>query len=282
MINQNSFGNDTNTLYIVPTPIGNLEDITIRALRILNEVTTIFCEDTRVTRKLLSHYEIKSHLHSYHEHNKEYAITKVLKSLVEGDIALVSDAGMPAISDPGYNLISKAKDEGFNVVVLPGASAFLLGLVFSNFNSEEFKYVGFLPKQPTKRTQKLHNLVHGECSSVFYESPHKILNTLEELNEISGSVKLTLGRELTKKFEQYIEGTPLEILNYLKVKGVKGEFIVVVHPEVEKNSSLSIYEQVLEQEQLGIDRKKAIKDVANRNNIMKNEVYQLFVEEKND
>ena len=216
-------------LYIVATPIGNLEDITLRALRVLKEVDIIVCEDTRHTKILLNKYEIVKPLLSYHSHSGVSKVQKVIDELKSGkDLALVSDAGTPGISDPGYAVVKAAIEEGIEVVPLPGASAFLTALMVAGFPINHFLYLGFLPVKKGRQTLFL-SLKEEKNTVVFYESTYRIIKTLREMTEyLGGDREIMIGRELTKKFEEFKRGTIEEI--YLEMKDVKpkGEFVVIL------------------------------------------------------
>ncbi len=278
---QKSFKNSKQTLYIIPTPIGNLEDITIRTLNTLKELDVLYCEDTRLTRKLLNRYEIQITTKAYHEHNKDKGNSDVLRDLESGiDVGLVSDAGMPGISDPGYELIKVVSDAGYNVVVLPGASAFLVALIRSNFPNNEFKYLGFLGTNKRQKEEKLKALVNDNVTSIFYESPHKLLNTLKKLVELDEKRVVTVARELTKLNEEYVKGTTVDVLEHFTENTIKGEFVIVVepHPEQEVEFDISIEEHVNHLISAGTTKKEAIKMVAKARKMKKNDVYKLFID----
>jgi 16S rRNA (cytidine1402-2'-O)-methyltransferase len=216
-------------LYIVSTPIGNLEDITLRALRILKEADFIASEDTRHTGLLLHHYNIDARFISFHEYNKLQRTPELLEMLRQGkSIALTSDAGTPGISDPGFYLIRAAIEKGYPVIPIPGASALLSALVISGLPSDHFVFEGFLPKRDGRRTKKLKALAEQERTIVFFESPHRVLRTLEQLKEILGDRRVVLARELTKKFEETIRGTISEVLDKLKGRTIRGEVALIV------------------------------------------------------
>ncbi len=278
---QKSFKNSKATLYIIPTPIGNLEDITIRTLNILKEVDVLYCEDKRVTQKLLNRYEIQVPTKSYHEHNKDKMETSFIHDLENyNKIGLVSDAGMPGISDPGYDIIKKVTELDYNVVVLPGASAFLVALIRANFPNNEFKYYGFLGTNKRQKTEKLNQIIYGDETAVFYESPHKLLSTLKTIINIDPCTKLTVARELTKLNEEYITGTVYDIFNHFSINPIKGEFVIVVEP-IEKEiegCDLTVEEHVYKLIDLGQSKNEAIKEVAKLRKMKKNEVYKLFIE----
>lgn len=279
---QKSFKNTENSLYIIPTPIGNLEDITIRTLNILKEIDVLYCEDKRVTQKLLNRYEIKVTTKSYHEHNKDRANAEIITDLENGQlVGLVSDAGMPGISDPGYEIIEQVtKQTDFNVVVIPGASAFLVGIIRANFPNNEFKYYGFLGTNKRQKREKLEQLCYGNETGVFYESPHKLLSTLKEINAISTEVNLTVCRELTKLNEEYIKGSVKDIFNHFSINPIKGEFVIVVEPLAKEDEEINL--TIEEQFELligqGQTKNDAIKQIAKARNMKKNDVYQLFVD----
>lgn len=218
------------TLYIVSTPIGNLEDISPRAVRILSEVHLIAAEDTRATRILLDHFRIKNHIISYHDYNERHRSQELISRLRSGkSIALVSDAGTPAVSDPGYRLIREAIRENIAVVAVPGASAFLSALIVSGAPVESFIFEGFLPHKKGRKT-KLNQLAQENRTIVLYESPHRLLRTLNDIHSILGNRFIVLARELTKKFEEIQRGTVAELLERIRSRPVKGEFVIVVFP----------------------------------------------------
>jgi 16S rRNA (cytidine1402-2'-O)-methyltransferase len=216
-------------LILIPTPIGNLEDITLRSLRMLKEVDAILAEDTRQTLKLLNHYQINKPLWSYHAHNEHKNIAHLVKELASGKmLALVSDAGTPAISDPGFLLVRECLKEGIAVECLPGATAFVPALVKSGLPSDAFIFLGFLPEKKGRQTA-FQQLSAIEYTMIFYESPHRILKTLTQLGEYLGSDRTaSVSRELTKMFEQTVNGSLAELLQYFSTHPIKGEFVIVV------------------------------------------------------
>ena len=216
-------------LYVIPTPIGNLEDITLRAIRLLKEVDLVLAEDTRTTKKLFSHYEINTKLSSFHMHNEHKVLSKYISRLKRGEIfALVSDAGTPSISDPGFLLIRECLIEGIEVDCFPGATAFVPSLVNSGLPNEKFVFEGFLPVKKGRQT-RLKLLAEEERTMVFYESPHRIIKTLSQFLEyFSEERKVSISREISKMFEETIRGTTSEVLNYFEQKKTKGEFVIVV------------------------------------------------------
>jgi len=216
-------------LYVIPTPIGNLEDITLRAIRLLKEVDLVLAEDTRTTKKLFSHYEINTKLSSFHMHNEHKVLSKYISRLKGGEtLALVSDAGTPAISDPGFLLIRECVIEDIEVDCLPGATAFVPALVNSGLPNEKFVFEGFLPVKKGRQT-RLKLLAEEERTMVFYESPHRIIKTLAQFSEyFSEERKVSVSREISKMFEETIRGTTSEVLHYFEQKKPKGEFVIIV------------------------------------------------------
>ncbi|KGP89927.1 16S rRNA methyltransferase [Pontibacillus chungwhensis BH030062] len=272
-------------LYIVPTPIGNLEDITYRALRILSEVDEIAAEDTRQTKKLLTHFDLHTPLTSYHEHNKYNREDYLLHALQSGKkIAIVSDAGMPGVSDPGFEIVKRAIEEDISVVVLPGANAALCALVGSGLDTTRFSFYGFLPRKKKERKEELERLSKDSGTLVFYESPHRLKEMLKALHEGLGNRQVVLARELTKKYEEYIRGTASEVLEWAHTEQVRGEFCIIVEgrqsEEVENEASwwddLSLIEHVEHYIERGQSSKDAIKQVSVDRKMPKREVYQAY------
>lgn len=273
-------------LYLVPTPIGNLEDMTFRAIRVLKEADLIAAEDTRQTVKLLNHFEISTPLTSYHEHNKRESGVKILEEIKNGKtVALVSDAGMPAISDPGYDLVVEALAENITVIALPGANAALTALIASGLPTDHFYYYGFLPRGKKERVAELERLQVIVDPIIFYEAPHRLKETLTAIEKVLGDRKASLSRELTKKFEEYIRGTLTELIQWADEETIRGEFCIVVEGankqemQEQKNwwDDLQIKEHVdyyIEKE--GLRSKDAIKRVADERGLPKREVYQSF------
>ncbi len=279
MNRQKSFENDKPTLYLVATPIGNLKEMTFRAVEILKSVNYIAAEDTRNTIKLLNYFEISTKLISHHEHNIVSSIPKIINLLKEGNhIALVSDAGYPAISDPGYELVKEVIDNDFNVVPISGANACLNALVVSGISPQPFLFYGFLDHQDKKKKKELENLKLYKETIVFYEAPHRIKKTLTLMLSILGNRKIALAREITKKHEEINRGTVEEILKI--VDTMKGEMVIIVEGnsndvgEVEYLQSID--EHVNEYIEKGMSTKDAIKEVAKQRNVAKNIVYQEY------
>lgn len=276
------------TLYIVPTPIGNLEDITLRALRTLKSVHIIAAEDTRNTKKLMNYFEIDKPLFSYHEHNKQARESNMLDKLINGDdIALVSDAGMPAISDPGSDIVAAAIERELNVVVLPGANAALCALVGSGLSTDQFYFYGFLPRKKKERDAELTRLKKVQATLLLYESPHRLKETLKVLYSHLGERNISIARELTKRYEEYIRGTVEEVLAWAETpeKNIRGEFCLVIEgssEEQEEMQSLWWAKLSLEEHvnyyitEMSMRSKEAIKQVAEERKMPKREVYQAF------
>ena len=269
-------------LYIVATPIGNLEDITLRALNILREVDLIAAEDTRQTLKLLNHFEITKPLISYHRHNEEVKSDILIEKIKKGEnIALVSDAGTPGICDPGESVIKKAIEENIEVIPIPGACAMVNALIASGIETKEFCFLGFLPLNKKLRKEKLEEIKKANKTTIIYEAPHKMKATLEDLKEVIENRKVVLARELTKIHEQFIRGNIDELLN--KIDDLKGEMILIIEAtqqiEDEKNEFeyLSLEEHYKYYEKQGLNKKEIIKKIANDRKVSKNEIYMKFI-----
>ena len=221
------------TLYIVATPIGNLEDITFRAIRILKEVPLVLAEDTRHSRLLMDHYDIRTPMESYHDFNKEKVTPKYVEYLKNtGDIALVSDAGTPGVADPAFNLVRECVREKIPVLAIPGPSAMITALVSSGLPTDRFRFENFSPKKSAQRLHMLEELKEtADSTMIFYASPHNLLKFLEEIKTVYGEITIALMRELTKKFEEHLVGTPSELLAHYKERVPKGEFVLLFHPQ---------------------------------------------------
>ncbi len=270
-------------LYIVATPIGNLEDITLRAIRILKEVDIIAAEDTRHTLKLLNHLEISKPLISYHRHNEEERSEDLIKYLKEGkNIALVSDAGTPVISDPGEEVIKEAIKEGIEIIPIPGACALINALIVSGFNAKEFIFIGFLPLNNKLRKEKMEEIKNETKTIIIYEAPHKLKTTLEEFKENIPERNIVLAKELTKIHESFYRGKASELLEICD--NVKGEFIIVIegaekkeNEEKEFLNKLDVKEHYKYYENQGLDKKEIIKKIAKDRKLAKNEIYKMFL-----
>ena len=272
------------TLYLVATPIGNLEDITFRAIRILKEVDLIAAEDTRQTLKLLNYYEINKPLISYHRHNEEVKQEVLIQKLKEGqNIALVSDAGTPVISDPGEVIVKEALKENITVIPIPGACALINALIASGLDTKEFSFYGFLSLNKKLRKEKLQEIRKENKTIILYEAPHKLTSTLKDLLEILEDRKIVIARELTKIHEEFLRGTASEILeNYPEPKG---EHIILIggnkikeETEEQKNiKEMTIEEHYKYYEKQGFTKNEIIKKIAKDKGVNKNEIYQLFI-----
>jgi 16S rRNA (cytidine1402-2'-O)-methyltransferase len=281
------------TLYLVATPIGNLEDITLRALRILKEVDIIACEDTRQTQKLLNHYAITTRTTSYHEHNEQQRAAELVQQMQAGaSVALVTDAGMPGISDPGYRLITLAIRHQIPVVPVPGASAFLSALVASGLPTDSFRFTGFLPAKRGERRAALEQIKNSPRTQIFYEAPHRIVETLTDVVEILGSARpVVVAREVTKLHEEFLRGPAAEVLEKLKAREtVKGEITLLIGkaeeedahgaadaacPEQSRRVRPSIRQRVQQlMSEENLDEKAALKKVAKERGVSKSEAYR--------
>lgn len=270
-------------LYIIATPIGNLEDITLRAIRILKEVDFIAAEDTRHTLKLLNHLEISKPLISYHRHNEEIRTEELIKELKTGkNIGLVSDAGTPGICDPGEEIIKKCIEESIKVVPIPGACAMINALITSGISTKEFIFLGFLPLNKKSRKEKLEEIKNSNKTIILYEAPHKLKNTLNDLSDILQSREVVLARELTKIHEEYIRGTVKELME--KTDNLKGEMILIIEKNNKDNkeklnslNNLTLEEHYNFYEKSGLNKKEIIKKIAKDRNVSKNEIYQYFI-----
>lgn len=269
------------TLYLCATPIGNMEDITYRAVRCLREADLIAAEDTRHTRLLLSAYDIGTPTTSYHEHNKAEKGPQLIEKLKEGCmLALVSDAGMPAICDPGSDLVQMAIAEHIPVVPLPGANAGLTGLIASGMDTTRFTFVGFLPKTKKHRRPVLESIKDYTGTLIFYEAPHRILAVLAEIEDALGDRKAVLCRELTKRYEEYLRGPLSQLRTGLEQEGVRGEFVILVAgavPQEDGPSDDDYASLVQELMDKGTDKKQAIRTVAQRCGVSRRVVYQAVL-----
>lgn len=269
--------NNTPTLYLIPTPIGNMEDITLRSINILKMVDIIFSEDTRETGQLLKMLNIKKMLISNHEYNEKENGERLLTYLKENkNVGLVSDRGTPIISDPGYYLSSIAIENGYNVVSLPGATALIPALTSSGIEPSPFLFYGFLNSKEGKRKRELESLKEYPYTIIFYESPHRILDTLKNINQVFGARKISISREITKKFEEIYRGN-IEVIMQ-QIKGAKGEMVIVVSGNYEEKNydSLSIEEHVNIYLMRGYTTKESIKKVSHDRNIKTSDVYNKY------
>lgn len=275
------------TLYLCATPIGNLEDMTYRAVRILGEVDMIAAEDTRHTRELLTHFDLHTPLTSYHEHNKFTKGPELIEMLLAGkNIACVSDAGLPGICDPGSHLAQLAIEAGIIVSPIPGANAALSALIASGLDTTAFTFIGFLPKTAKKAREMLSRVAAHEETLIFYEAPHHLKGTLKNLCEaLGGSRRAVLGRELTKKFEEFRRGTLADMLSFYEENIPRGEFVIVVEgamdaPPEEAGESLTAVELCQRLMTEGLGKKEAMRETAARLGISRRDVYQAMLAEK--
>ncbi|MFL2119618.1 16S rRNA (cytidine(1402)-2'-O)-methyltransferase [Marinilactibacillus psychrotolerans] len=290
MQTQKSFeASETGTLYLIPTPIGNLEDMTFRAVRLLKEADLIAAEDTRNTQKILNHFEIETSQISFHEHNSKERTKQLVERMLAGEtVAQVSDAGMPSISDPGVDLVKAAVDAGIAVVPLPGANAALTALIASGLAPQPFYFYGFLSRKKKTLQSELDLLKNRQETMIFYESPHRLKEMLEQMETVFGSErKIVLARELTKRYEEFIRGSIYDVSKWAQNEQIRGEFCVIVegnqNPELNEQEAEWMkwtlkehVEKVLNMQ--GGTSKQAIKEVAQLRNIQKREVYSAYHE----
>ena len=282
--------NHRGTLYLVGTPIGNLEDITLRAIRTLKEVQLVACEDTRQTQKLLNHYGVETHTTSYHEHNELTKSAELVMQLEQGkSIALVTDAGMPGISDPGFRLVTLAIRHRISVVPIPGPSAFLSALVASGLPTDAFRFLGFLPSKEGQRAKMLEQVRNSTRTVIFYEAPHRLLETVEEIVQVLGPERaIVVAREVTKLHEEFLRGTATEVLSELKHRQeVKGEITLLIGRAAEQQHGQSVFNaatvrtrvrELMKSENL--DERDALKRVAKEMGVSKSEAYREFQKTK--
>ena len=272
-------------LYICPTPIGNLEDMTYRTIRILNEVDLIAAEDTRHSIKLLNHFEISKPLTSYHEHNKDSKGGYLINKLLEGEnIALISDAGMPGISDPGEDIIKQAIEHNIDIEVLPGATASITALVGSGLETAKFAFEGFLDRDKKVRRNQLEELKEERRTIIFYESPHRLKDTLKDMLKVLGNRRIAVNRDITKKYQEIIREDIETVINIFNEKEVKGEFVLIVEGFKGEKTVQNSYEDLTEREYVitlmenGMDKKDAIKTVCKDRKLKKDVVYKQVLD----
>ena len=272
------------TLYLVATPIGNLEDITIRALNILKNVDLIAAEDTRHTLGLLNHFGISKPLISYYKQTEKSKSEVLISKLLNGkNIAIVSDAGTPGISDPGEEIVRQAIENNIKVIPIPGACAFVNAIIASGMSTKEFEFIGFLSVNKREKQEKLEQIKYDTRTLVFYEAPHKLKNTLEDMLDILGDRKIVLAKEITKIHEEYIRGTISTVLE--QIVDIKGEFVIIIEGnafskkelEIKDLNSKSLEEHYKFYEAQGLEKKEIIKKIAKDRNTNKNEIYQYFL-----
>lgn len=279
MNRQHSFENEKPTLYLVPTPIGNLNEMSPRAIEVLKTVDVIACEDTRTSGQMLKHFDIQSRLIAYHNFNEEASANGIVEMLAEGkNVALISDAGYPLINDPGQIVVKVASQAGYNVVPVSGPSAFLNAIVASGLVVQPFLFIGFLPQQHSDRVKKLREYQSYPMTMVFYESPHRIDKCLQDVLDVFGNREMVLARELTKMHEEFLRGNISEIIPVLPE--LKGEMVIVIegnHEDASKDIDMStIMDMVQESINAGLSTKDAIKEAAHITGIAKNRIYEEF------
>lgn len=270
-------------LYLVATPIGNLDDITLRAINILKEVDFIAAEDTRHSLKLLNHLEISKPLISYHRHNEDVKTETLIEKLKDNkNIALITDAGTPGISDPGEEIVKQAIENNIKIVPIPGACAFVNALICSGLDTTEFTFLGFLPLNKKNRKEQLEKVKKASATVILYEAPHKLLSTLKDLEPITKNRKIVLARELTKIHEEFLSGTASHLLP--KIENPKGEFVILIEKadNLEKNNleflnNISLEEHYNFYSKQGLEKNEIIKKIAKDRNVKKNEIYQKFI-----
>lgn len=267
-------------LYLVATPIGNLEDITFRAIKILKEVDLIAAEDTRQTLKLLNHYEINKPLISYHRHNEDVKKDVIIDRINEGkDVAVVTDAGTPGISDPGEEVVKEAIEKGINVIPIPGACAMINALIASGLSTKEFSFFAFLPLNKKLRKEKFEQIKEERKTIIIYEAPHRIIDTLKEIQKNLGERKVVVAKELTKIHETFYRGSVSEVIK--QIEEPKGEYIILIEGNKEEKKNelnfLTLDEHYKYYENQGLEKKEIIKKIAKDRKVNKNEIYQYFV-----
>jgi len=277
-----SYNKDKGILYLVATPIGNMQDITFRAIDTLKNVDVIYAEDTRNSGILLKHFDIQTKLLSYHEFNKELKEDEIIQRLQNGDnVAIISDAGLPVISDPGYDIARAAIEHDIPVTPIPGASAGISGLIASGIKPQPFTFVGFLDSKHVKRCKELEDLKYLKSTIIFHEAPHRIKECLIDMQEVLGDRYICIGRELTKKFEEFIRGNISEIIP--ECDNMKGEMVVIVEgyteEQIESKDPISEIDSLIN---LGYKPKEAIKEVASMLNLNKQELYKKYIDAKNN
>lgn len=271
-------------LYLIATPIGNLEDITLRAINTLKEVDIIAAEDTRHSLKLLNHLNISKPLISYHRHNKDVKTKELIALLIQGkNVGLITDAGTPGISDPGEEVVKQAIENDINIIPIPGACAAINALISSGMSTKEFIFYGFLPLNKKLREEKFEDIKRQNKTIIIYEAPHRIKSSLKEINEKFGNIKIVLAKEITKIHEEFIRGNIEEIIN--NIQEVKGEYIIIFEIkgksekqiEMENLNKLTIEEQYNYYEKMGLNKKEIIKKIAKNNNVPKDTIYKKFI-----
>ena len=269
-------------IYFVPTPIGNMKDITLRALEVLENSDIIYCEDTRNSQNLLKFHNINTKLISYHKFNESERVEEIISNIESGKtVSVISDAGMPIINDPGFVILQEVIKKGISYEILPGACALINGICGSGFDATNFVYMGFVPKTESEREKFFKNFKDMSVTGIFYESPHRLLKTLKSLYAQFGNINVCVCRELTKLFEEYKRGFIDEIISYYEEKGVKGEIVLVIEKIVDKKEAFDVANEILKFKKEGYSNKDIVKILKDNFNISKNEAYELVLNFEN-
>lgn len=269
-------------IYFVPTPIGNMKDITLRALEVLENSDIIYCEDTRNSQNLLKFHNINTKLISYHKFNESERVEEIISNIENGKtVSVISDAGMPIINDPGFVILQEVIKRGISYEILPGACALINGICGSGFDTTNFVYMGFVPKTESEREKFFKNFKDISVTGIFYESPHRLLKTLKSLYSQFGNINVCVCRELTKLFEEYKRGCIDEIISYYEEKGVKGEIVLVIEKIVDKKEAFDVANEILKFKKEGYSNKDIVKILKDNFNISKNEAYELVLNFEN-
>ena len=269
-------------IYFVPTPIGNMKDITLRALEVLENSDIIYCEDTRNSQNLLKFHNINTKLISYHKFNESERVEEIISNIESGKtVSVISDAGMPIINDPGFVILQEVIKKGISYEILPGACALINGICGSGFEATNFVYMGFVPKTESDREKFFKNFKDMSVTGIFYESPHRLLKTLKSLYAQFGNINVCVCRELTKLFEEYKRGCIDEIISYYEEKGVKGEIVLVIEKIVDKKEAFDVANEILKFKKEGYSNKDIVKILKDNFNISKNEAYELVLNFEN-
>lgn len=269
-------------IYFVPTPIGNMKDITLRALEVLENSDIIYCEDTRNSQNLLKFHNINTKLISYHKFNESERVEEIISNIESGKtVSVISDAGMPIINDPGFVILQEVIKKGISYEILPGACALINGICGSGFDATNFVYMGFVPKTESEREKFFKNFKDMSVTGIFYESPHRLLKTLKSLYAQFGNINVCVCRELTKLFEEYKRGCIDEIISYYEEKGVKGEIVLVIEKIVDKKEAFDVANEILKFKKEGYSNKDIVKILKDNFNISKNKAYELVLNFEN-
>lgn len=269
-------------IYFVPTPIGNMKDITLRALEVLEKSDIIYCEDTRNSQNLLKFHNINTKLISYHKFNESERVEEIISNIENGKtVSVISDAGMPIINDPGFVILQEVIKKGISYEILPGACALINGICGSGFDATNFVYMGFVPKTESEREKFFKNFKDMNVTGIFYESPHRLLKTLKSLYAQFGNINVCVCRELTKLFEEYKRGFIDEIISYYEEKGVKGEIVLVIEKIVDEQEDFDVTNEIFKLKKEGYSNKDIVKILKDNFNISKNEAYELVLNFEN-